>query len=263
MRTERDSVYCMRMRKTALITGATSGIGAAVARKLASEDYNLIICGRREDRLMEIRKELGKLGAEVYSGVLDLRDQQAVNNFILYLPIDWQEIDVLVNNAGLAVGLDPIHKGKIDDWERMIDTNVKGLLYMTRAVSQIMSERKSGHIINIGSTAGTEVYPNGGVYCATKHAVHALNKAMRLDLVQDGIKVTNVAPGAAETEFSEVRFKGDTKKAAKVYEGFQPLKPEDIADVVSFALSQPDHVCLNEIVMTCTAQASSTVIRKT
>lgn len=251
------------MKKTALITGATSGIGAAVAKKLATEDYNLILCARREDRLMEMRTILGKLGAEVYTKVLDVRDQNAVNDLLLYLPRDWQEIDVLVNNAGLAVGLDPIHKGKIDDWERMIDTNVKGLLYMTKAVATIMAERNTGHIINIGSTAGTEVYANGGVYCATKHAVHALNRAMRLDLVEHGIKVTNVAPGAAETEFSEVRFKGDLDKASKVYDGFEPLKAEDIADVVAFALSQPPHVCMNEIVMTCTAQASSTVIHKT
>lgn len=245
-----------------MITGATSGIGAATARLLARSDFNLILVGRREEQLMSIRTECEKLGAEVYTGVLDVRDQEKVHNFILYLPLHWQEIDILVNNAGLAVGLETIDRGKIDEWDRMIDTNVKGLLYVTKAVSPIMVERKTGHIINIGSTAGTEVYANGGVYCATKHAVHALNKAMRIDLVEHGIKVTNVAPGAAETEFSEVRFKGDKKRAKNVYNGFKPLTPEDIADVILFVLNQPDHVCLNEIVMTCTAQANSTTIRR-
>ena len=245
-----------------MITGATSGIGAATARLLATSDFNLILIGRREDRLMSLRIECAKLGAEVYTGVLDVRDQEAVHNFILYLPRHWQEIDILINNAGLAVGLETIDRGKIADWDRMIDTNIKGLLYVTKAVSTIMVERKNGHIINIGSTAGTEVYANGGVYCATKHAVHALNKAMRIELVQHGVKVTNVAPGAAETEFSEVRFKGDEKRAKKVYEGFKPLSPEDIAEVILFALDQPDHVCLNEIVMTCTAQANSTTIHR-
>lgn len=250
------------MKRTALITGATSGIGAATARLLAKSDFNLILVGRREEQLMEIRTELAKLGAEIYSGVLDVRDAQAVHDFILYLPKHWQEIDVLVNNAGLAVGLDTIDRGKLEDWDRMIDTNVKGLLYVTKEVSQIMVERKTGHIINIGSTAGTEVYANGGVYCASKHAVHALNKAMRIDLLPHKIKVTNVAPGAAETEFSEVRFKGDTKRAKSVYDGFEPLKAKDIADVILYALNQPEHVCLNEIVMTCTAQANSTTLLK-
>ena len=248
------------MKRTAFITGATSGIGAATARLLAKSDFNLILVGRREEQLMDIRTELMKLGADIYSGVLDVRDSQAVHDFILYLPKHWQAIDVLVNNAGLAVGLDTIDHGNLEDWDRMIDTNVKGLLYVTKEVSQIMVDRQTGHIINIGSTAGTEVYANGGVYCASKHAVHALNKSMRIDLLPHGIKVTNVAPGAAETEFSEVRFKGDTKRAKSVYDGFDPLKPEDIADVILYALNQPEHVCLNEIVMTCTAQANSTTL---
>ncbi|MFT4525122.1 MAG: 3-hydroxy acid dehydrogenase/malonic semialdehyde reductase [Bacteroidia bacterium] len=248
------------MKRTAMITGATSGIGASTARLLAKSGFNLILVGRREEQLMDIRVELVKQGAEVYSGVLDVRDAQAIHDFILYMPKHWQEIDILINNAGLAVGLDTINHGKLEDWDRMIDTNVKGLLYVTKEVSQIMVERKTGHIINIGSTAGTEVYANGGVYCASKHAVHALSKAMRIDLLPHGIKVTNVAPGAAETEFSEVRFKGDVKRAKGVYDGFKPLKPEDIAEVILYALSQPEHVCLNEIVMTCTAQANSTTL---
>ena len=250
------------MSRTTLITGATSGIGAATARLLAKQGDNLILTGRREERLMELRTELQHAGAEVYTGVLDVRDREAVHDFILYLPKHWQEIDVLINNAGLAVGLESIEKGNVDDWERMIDTNIKGLLYMSKEVSMIMADRNKGHIVNIGSTAGTEVYPNGTVYCATKHAVHAISKGIRADLVSHGIKVTTVAPGITETEFSEVRFKGDMKKAKKVYSGFEPLTAEDVANVIHYTINLPLHVCLNEIVMSCTAQASSTIIHK-
>jgi 3-hydroxy acid dehydrogenase / malonic semialdehyde reductase len=250
------------MRITSLVTGATSGIGEATALKLASEGHRLILVARREDKLIQLRKELEGLGAEVYTGVLDVRDQEAVENFIGSLPDSWNAIDVLVNNAGLAVGLDGIDSGIVDDWDRMIDTNIKGLLYMSRAISMRMVDRKEGHIINIGSTAGTEVYPNGAVYCATKHAVHALSKGMRADLVSHGIKVTTVAPGATNTEFSEIRFKGDRELAGKVYEGYVPLRAADVANVIHYAIDQPKHVCLNEIVMTCTAQASSSIIHK-
>lgn len=247
----------------AFITGATAGIGEATAIKFAEEGYNLIITGRRNERLDALKAALIKdHGVSVVALCFDVREKEAVQKALESLPDEWKNIDVLVNNAGLAVGRDPIDKGDIDDWERMIDTNVKGLLYITRTVSPWMVERKKGHIINVASIAGKEVYPDGNVYCATKHAVDALSRAMRLDLVEHGIKVTNVAPGLVETEFSVVRFKGDQEKADKVYQGYQPLTAEDIADVIWFAASRPAHVNIADVLITATAQASSTVVVK-
>ncbi len=241
----------------AYITGATSGIGRAIALKLAEKQYHLIISGRREDLLKTLETEVkAKFGCEVLSLVYDVRNRKQTVEINTHLPDTWKQIDVLVNNAGLAVGLNPIQDGDMDDWERMIDTNIKGLLYVTRSIAPLMIERSKGHIINIGSIAGKEVYANGNVYCGTKFAVDALTKAMRIDMLQAGIKVTQIAPGAAETEFSLVRFKGDKTAADKVYQGYKPLTGNDIAEVVSFVLSLPEHVCLNDIVMTPTAQAS-------
>ena len=250
-------------KKCVLITGATSGIGLACARKFAARGYRLIITGRRADRLQTVAAELKKKHAvKVLPLHFDVRDKEAVRQHLGSLPQAWTAIDVLVNNAGLAVGLNPLQEGEIDDWERMIDTNVKGLLYVTRMVMPGMTKRKKGHIINIGSIAGKEVYPNGNVYCATKHAVDALTKAMRIDAVKYGIKVTQVAPGAVETEFSVVRFKGDKEKADAVYNGFEPLHPEDIAEVVYFATTLPPHANINDMVVMPTAQASATIFNK-
>ncbi len=247
----------------AYITGATSGIGKAIAFKLAEKKYDLIITGRREDKLKEIAKEIKeKYNIDVLTLNYDVRNREETLRINNSLPDKWKKIDVLVNNAGLAVGLNPIHQGDIDDWERMIDTNVKGLLYVTRSIAPWMVERKKGHIFNIGSIAGKEVYANGNVYCGTKHAVDALSKAMRIDMVNAGIKVTQIAPGAADTEFSLVRFKGDKNAADKVYQGYTPLCGEDIADIVALVLSLPQHVCLNDIVVTPTAQANATHICK-
>lgn len=250
------------MTKIALITGATAGIGEATAIKFAQEGYNLIITGRRQERLDALKTSLEKSNVSVIALCFDVRDKNAVKQELEGLPDNWKTIDVLVNNAGLAVGRDSIDKGEIDDWERMIDTNVKGLLYITRTVTPWMVERKKGHIINVASIAGKEVYPDGNVYCATKHAVDALSRAMRLDLVEHGIKVTNIAPGLVETEFSVVRFKGDQEKADKVYQGYDPLTAEDIADVIWFAASRPAHVNIADVLITATAQASSTVVVK-
>lgn len=251
------------MGKIALITGATAGIGEATATKLAKEGYDLIITGRRQDRLEELKSKLeGDYNIKVTASCFDVRDKSAVQETLASLPDEWKNIDVLVNNAGLAVGKDPIQEGEIDDWERMIDTNVKGLLYITRTISPWMVERKKGHIINVASIAGKEVYPAGNVYCATKHAVDALSRAMRLDLVEHGIKVTNIAPGLVETEFSVVRFKGDQDKADSIYKGYQPLTAEDIADVIWFTASRPAHVNIADVLITATAQASSTMVVK-
>lgn len=251
------------MQKLILITGATSGFGEATARLFAAEGWRVIISGRRRDRLDALKRELeGLNGPVVHALRMDVRDRAEVERAIAGLPAEWSSVDVLLNNAGLASGLDPIQDGDIDDWEKMIDTNVKGLLYVTRAVVPGMTARNSGHIINIGSTAGKEVYPKGNVYCATKHAVDALTKALRIDLVSHGIKVTQIAPGAAETEFSEVRFGGDAARAKQVYQGFQPLKPEDVADIVLYAATLPPHVCINDLVVTSTAQANSTTIHR-
>ncbi|MCC6841231.1 MAG: SDR family oxidoreductase [Flavobacteriales bacterium] len=252
--------------RTILITGATSGFGEAMARLFAQEGWRVIITGRRRDRLEVLKRELEGLhgtvegGAVVHALRFDVRNPQEVERALASLPAEWSTMDVLVNNAGLAAGLDPIQDGRPDDWERMLDTNVKGLLYVSRAVIPGMIARGQGHIINIGSTAGKEVYPKGNVYCATKHAVDALTKGMRIDLLPHGIKVTQVAPGAAETEFSEVRFHGDRDRAKQTYAGFTPLTAKDVAAVVYFAATQPPHVCLNDIVVTPTAQANSTTI---
>ncbi len=250
-------------KKTVLITGATSGIGMACAYQFARNGHNLILTGRRASRLGEISTKLEKeYGINVLPLCFDVRNNNEVRQNLGSLPKDWADIDILVNNAGLAVGLNPLQEGEIDDWERMIDTNIKGLLYVTRVVLPGMTNRKKGHIINIGSIAGKEVYPNGNVYCATKHAVDALTKAMRIDAVKYGIKVTQVAPGAVETEFSVVRFKGDKNKADAVYKGFEPLHPEDIAEVVYFATTLPAHANINDMVVMPTAQASATIFHK-
>lgn len=255
-----------RMPKTILITGATSGFGEATARRFAAEGHRVIITGRRKERLEALRQELeGQYGSidardRVHALHFDVRDNDAVVRAIASLPEGWRTIDVLVNNAGLAAGLDPIHEGSLQDWERMLDTNVKGLLYVTRAVMPGMIARKAGHIVNIGSTAGKEVYPKGNVYCASKHAVDALTKAFRQDLLPYGIKVTQIAPGMAETEFSVVRFHGDEARAKQVYQGLQPLRPEDIAELVHYVTTLPAHVCVNDLVVTPTAQANSTTV---
>ena len=247
--------------KTVLITGATSGIGAATARLLAKHNYKVILCGRREDRLMDLEKKLSAF-TEVHTLQFDVRDKNAVLKSIQSLPSHFSVIDVLINNAGNAHGLDPIQMGNLDDWDAMIDINVKGLLYVSKAVIPQMIARKSGHIINIGSTAAKEVYPNGNVYCASKHAVDALNQGMRMDLNQYGIRVGAIHPGMVETEFSEVRFKGDVERASKVYQGFEPLKPEDIADIIHFVITRPYHVNIADLVVMPTAQASSTILKR-
>ena len=249
------------MSKTALITGATSGIGKATARILAKNNYKIILCGRREDRMIELEKELSKL-TEVHTLLFDVRDKKAVSERIASLPEAFSTIDILINNAGNAHGLDPIQNGDLDDWDAMIDINVKGLLYVSKAIIPQMIERKSGHIINIGSTAAKEVYPNGNVYCATKHAVDALNQGMRMDLNPFGIRVGAIHPGMVQTEFSEVRFKGDTDRAEKVYQGFMPLQPEDIADIIHFVVSRPYHINIADLVVMSKAQASSTIVKK-
>ena len=246
------------MNKTALITGATSGIGRAVADIFAENKYNLIVTGRRSERLQELKAALEQQhGISVLALCFDVRDNDEVVRNIESLPVEWRNIDVLVNNAGLAVGLNHIQDGVLDDWERMIDTNIKGLLYVTRAVSPLMVARNSGHIVNICSVAGKEVYENGNVYCATKHAVDALSKAMRIDMLGHNIKVTNICPGAVETEFSIVRFKGDTQRAAGTYKGIEPLTGRDIAECIYFAVSLPEHVCINDMMIMPTAQADS------
>lgn len=249
------------MQKNVLITGTTSGIGQATAKIFAANGHRLIITGRREDRLQKLAGELrNEFGVEVLPLVFDVRDHIAVQAAADNLPAEWRNIDVLVNNAGLAVGLSSIQEGDVDDWERMIDTNIKGLLYMTRCFAPMMIARKQGHIINLGSIAGKEVYANGNVYCATKFAVDALSKAMRTDMLKHGIKVTQIAPGAVETEFSVVRFKGDQQKADDFYKDFTPLTGEDIAGIIYYATTLPAHVCINDMVVTCTAQASATNI---
>ncbi len=247
--------------KTALITGATSGIGKSTAIRFAVEGFRLILCGRREDRLEQLQKELA-VETEVHILTFDVRNRQEVDKQISSLPADFKTIDILVNNAGNAHGLDPIQSGNVDDWDAMLDINVKGLLYVSRAIIPGMLERQSGHIINIGSTAGKEVYPNGNVYCASKHAVDAINQGMRIDLNGNGIRVGAINPGLVQTEFSEVRFKGDTEKAEKVYQGFKALQPEDIADIIHFTVTRPYHVNIADLTVMPTAQASSTIIDK-
>lgn len=249
--------------KIALITGATSGIGAACARLFAQEGYRLIMVGRRAALLEELANTLkSQHHIEIQTLIADVREKQTITAVLESLPDDWKKVDVLINNAGLSQGLDPIDKGDTNDWDTMIDTNVKGLLYVTKVVSNWMIPNRSGHIINIGSIAGKEVYPNGNVYCATKHAVDALNKGMRMDLLQHNIKVTAINPGMVETEFSLVRFKGDEARAKNVYQGFDPLLAEDIADAIWFVVSRPAHVNINDMLIMPTAQASATMTVK-
>jgi len=244
------------MAKTIMITGATSGFGRAIAIKFAKNGYNLIITGRRKERLEELEQELTQDEVRVLSLNFDVRNRSDVGSAVQKLPAEWKNIDILVNNAGLAAGLSHIDDGDIDDWDRMVDTNVKGLLYITRAIAPLMVARNSGHIFNISSIAGKDVYENGNVYCASKSAVDALSKAMRIDLLRHSIRVTNIAPGMAETEFSLVRFKGDKEKADRVYRGVKALSAEDIADVIFFCATLPEHVCINDLSITPTQQAA-------
>ncbi len=247
-------------KKIALITGATSGIGKATAELLLQNGYKVIITGRREDRLKEFQSHYPQ--NDVHTLNFDIRNEQSVLDALNILPEDWKNIDVLVNNAGLALGLSQFYDGSTDHWDTMIDTNVKGLLYISRAVSRGMKERKSGHIVNIGSIAGKEVYNNGNVYCATKHAVDALTKAMRLELAAFEVRVTGVHPGAVETEFSIVRFEGDEQRAKTVYQGFENLVAADIADAVYYAVSRPAHVNINDLVIMPTAQPQAGLIHR-
>jgi NADP-dependent 3-hydroxy acid dehydrogenase YdfG len=248
------------MSKIALITGATAGIGEACARLFAEQQYDLILLARRTERLDSLAEELStEFGVKVKTLVIDVRQKEAVQK-LEKLPEEWKKVDVLINNAGLSRGLDPINAGDTDDWDVMIDTNVKGLLYVTKIVSNWMIKYRSGHIINIGSIAGKETYINGNVYCATKYAVDSLNQAMRIDLLPHKIKVTGIHPGAVETEFSEVRFKGDKERAKKVYDGFEPLHAQDIAETIWFAVSRPAHVNINDMIVLPTAQANTTHI---
>lgn len=248
--------------KIVLVTGATSGFGRAIARKFAAENYKVIITGRRADRLNELASELISEGAEVKTLAFDVRNFDETQNALHSLPSEWQAVDVLINNAGLAVGRDPVHEGALDDWNRMIDTNIKGVLHVSKVIVPWLIERKSGMVINIGSIAGREAYPGGNVYGATKFAVEGLTRSMRIDLVSHGIRVGQIAPGAAETEFSIVRFHGDKDKADKVYDGFKPLQAEDIADAAWFMASRPAHVNIQDILIMPTAQASASVIHK-
>jgi len=249
------------MKKTVLITGATSGIGKATAQILAQNNFKVIICGRRSDRLSELKKELSAF-TEVHALCFDVRDKQGVFESINSLPEEFTDIDVLINNAGNAHGLDPVQTGDVEDWDAMIDINVKGLLYVSKAIIPKMTAKESGHIINIGSTAAKEVYPNGNVYCGTKHAVDAITAGMRIDLNPFGIRVGAIHPGMVETEFSEVRFKGDADRASNVYKGFDPLQAEDIADIIHFVVTRPYHVNIADLVVMSTAQASSTIVKK-
>ena len=245
------------MSKIALITGATAGIGEACASLFAQQNYDLIVTGRRTERLDTLAKRLvSEYGIRVNVLTMDVRNKEEVEK-LQTLSDDWKKVDVLINNAGLSLGMDPINSGSITDWEVMIDTNIKGLLYVTKLVSNWMIQNGSGHIINIGSIAGKETYLNGNVYCATKHAVNSLNKAMRIDLLPHKIKVTAIHPGAVDTEFSEVRFKGDKDRAKKVYDGYEPLHAQDIAEIIWFAASRPAHVTINDLLIMPTAQAST------
>jgi 3-hydroxy acid dehydrogenase / malonic semialdehyde reductase len=251
------------MQKTILVTGATSGFGKAIAEKFASEKWNCIITGRRKEKLEDLANSLKKsYGIEVLPLVFDVQDREAVFHHLGKLPTEWQSIDLVVNNAGLALGRDSFEVANLNDWETMIDTNVKGVMYVTKAVLPYLTERKKGHIINIGSTAGKEVYKDGNAYCASKHAVDALSKAMRMDLLPYHIKVTVIHPGAAETEFSLVRFKGDGNKADLVYDGYKALQANDIADIAYYTATLPAHVCINDLVVTCVAQANSFYLHK-
>ncbi|TWR24661.1 SDR family oxidoreductase [Mucilaginibacter achroorhodeus] len=251
------------MSKIALITGATAGIGEACAHTFAQQGYDLILTGRRLDRLEKVAGYLNdKYNVEIAVSSFDVRNREDTLRSLESLPSKWRQVSVLVNNAGLSQGLDPINAGSYDDWDTMIDTNIKGLLYVSKLVSNWMITNGGGHIINIGSIAGKEVYPSGNVYCATKHAVDALTKSMRIDLLSHGIKVTAIHPGMVETEFSEVRFKGDKERAKKVYQGFEPLKATDIAETIWFVVSRPAHVNINDLLIMPTAQATATNVLK-
>lgn len=246
------------MQKIVFITGATSGFGRACAEKFAANGYDLILNGRREERLEALQKEIeSKFNIAVFLLPFDVRDEKAVFTYINNLPAEWQNIDVLINNAGLALGRGYFDEGDLEDWNTMIDTNVKGLMYVAKAVVPFMIQRKQGHIINMGSVAGKQVYEKGNAYCASKFAVDAISKGMRIDLLQHNIKVTAINPGAAETEFSIVRFKGDEISAKKIYEGLQPLTAEDIADVIWYCTTVPKHVCINDLTITCLQQADA------
>lgn len=248
------------MRKIVLITGATSGIGLACARKFAENGDRLILTGRNESRLAEIKKELSEKGADVMTLAFDVRDNKKAERYIQDLPAEWQEIDVLVNNAGLALGLEPEYEVNNDDWETMIDTNIKGLLTMTRLVVPGMVQRNRGHVINMGSVAGDAAYAGGNVYCATKAAVKALTDGLRIDVANTAVRVTNLKPGLVETNFSNIRFRGDNDRAANVYKGIKPLTGDDIADVAVYAANAPEHVQIAEVLILATHQASGSVI---
>jgi NADP-dependent 3-hydroxy acid dehydrogenase YdfG len=248
------------MKKTVLITGATSGIGLGCARKFAANGDRLILTARNQQRLEEISNELKKDGTEVLTLAFDVRNRQEAIKAVNSLPADWQDIDVLVNNAGLALGLEQEYKGDLDDWETMIDTNIKGLLLMTRLIVPRMVERNCGHVINIGSVAGDAAYAGGNVYCATKAAVKALSDGLRIDVADTEVRVTNLKPGLVETNFSNVRFRGDTERAAKLYQGIVPLTGDDIADVAVYAANAPKHVQIAEVLILATHQASGSVI---
>jgi 3-hydroxy acid dehydrogenase/malonic semialdehyde reductase len=253
----------MLKEKIVFITGASSGIGAACARHFAKQGSNLLLCARRFDVIDQLAKELEyEYGINVYAFRLDVRDRKMVNGTIAALPVEWKKIDILINNAGLAAGLDLIQEGQLQDWDDMIDTNIKGLLYVTRDVLPQMIDRNSGHIINIGSIAGHQIYPRGVVYAATKHAVNALSNGLRMDLFGTKIRVTTVDPGAVETSFSLVRFKGDTERAAAVYEGMEPLRPEDVADTVIYCATRPPHVNISEVIVMPTSQAAVTMTHR-
>ncbi len=250
------------MSKIILVTGASAGFGKAIATKFAAGGWNLILTARRKEKLDELAKSLETTyGIKTLCLAFDIQDKNAVFANLQNLPAEWQAVNILVNNAGLALGRDSFEQANIEDWETMIDTNVKGLLYASKAVLPNLIKEK-GHIINIGSTAAKEVYKDGNIYCATKHAVDAISKAQRIDLLQYQVKVTAIHPGAVETDFSLVRFKGDAEKAKAVYAGYTPLKPEDIADTIWFVANTPAHVCINDLVLTCVAQGNSTLIHK-
>jgi NADP-dependent 3-hydroxy acid dehydrogenase YdfG len=250
------------MSKIILITGASSGFGKAIAEKFAQGGWNLILTARRKEKLAEVASAIeSRYGVKTLSLVFDVQDKAAVFAHLNNLPAEWQGVDLLVNNAGLALGRDSFLDANLEDWETMIDTNVKGLLYTSKAVLPYLIKQQ-GHIINIGSTAGKEVYKDGNVYCASKHAVDAISKAQRIDLLPYKIKVSVIHPGAVETDFSLVRFKGDASKAAAVYAGYEPLKAEDVADTAWYVANVPKHVCINDVVMTCVAQANSMHLHK-
>ena len=250
------------MKKTVLVTGATSGIGEACARKFAQEGYDIIITGRRAQRLANLKKELEAAGTRVLALAFDVRNRKAATAAVNSLPVDWQQIDVLINNAGLALGLEPEYEGSFEDWETMIDTNIKGLLTMTRLVVPRMVKRDSGHVINIGSVAGDAAYAGGNVYCGTKAAVKTITDGLRIDLAHTSVRVTNVKPGLVETNFSNVRFHGDDSRADKVYEGVKPLTGADIAEVVFYAASAPAHVQIAEVLVLATHQANGSVLHR-